>query len=114
MALTSVGDKDGLILCLHIVLAAIRGRECHPVLAGVKLTVDLGTGPRQHLTESKEQHSYLCFKPELQQAGMGRRATLCAQLHAGLEERRPCFTVTEATLTVPLQTSLGTKLTLAC
>lgn len=53
-ALTSVGDKDGLILCLHIVLAAIRGRECNSVLAGMKLAVDLGTGPCQHLTESKE------------------------------------------------------------
>lgn len=69
IALTSAGDEDCLILHLHIVLAAIRGKECYPVLAGVKLAVDLGAGPRQHLTESKEeQHLCLCFKPGLQKA----------------------------------------------
>ena len=55
MALTSVGDEDCLILCLHIVLAAIRRRERYPVLAGMKLAVDLSAGPCQHLTESKEE-----------------------------------------------------------
>lgn len=69
VALTSVGHEDCLILRLHIVLAAIRGRECNPVLAGVKLAVDLGTGPCQHLTRNKEeQDSCLYFKPGLQQA----------------------------------------------
>ena len=68
-ALTSVGDEDCLVLCLHVVLAAVRGRERNPVLAGVKLAVDLGAGPRQHLAESKEeQHSCLSFNPGLQQA----------------------------------------------
>lgn len=85
VTLTSVGDEDCLVFCLYIMLAAIRGRECYPVLTGVKLAVNLGTGPCQHLTESKEeQHSCLHFKPGLQQASVGRRAALAAQRHMGL------------------------------
>lgn len=81
-ALTSVGDEDSLVLGLHVVLTAVGGRKRHPVLAGMKLAVDLGAGPRQHLAEGKGKQNSLCAYTWVAASTGWRTAAFPAPLHA--------------------------------
>ena len=49
LQLTSAWNKHCVAFSLDILFVPL-GREGHPALTGMKLTVNLGAGPRQHLT----------------------------------------------------------------
>ena len=58
--LTSTRDEDSVAPGLHVLLVAL-DRQGHSVLTGVKLAVDLGTGPRKHLTVRKNSNTSLAL-----------------------------------------------------
>lgn len=79
MTLTSVGDKHGVILRLHILLGAL-SRQSHTALTGMELAVDLSTGPCKHLTKDKED---IIYRAVHRQSKIMTNNTLNA--HAGVQ-----------------------------
>lgn len=53
VGLTSAWNQHGVAVGLDVLLVAV-GRQGHSVLTGMKLAVDLGAGPRQHLAATQE------------------------------------------------------------
>lgn len=56
--LTSAWNEHCVALSLDIVFVAL-GRQSHSVLTGMKLAVDLSTGPCQHLTGTQAENTKL-------------------------------------------------------
>lgn len=53
VSLTSTWDEHRVALSLDVLFVAL-GRQGHSALTGMKLAVDLGTGPCQHLTDGTQ------------------------------------------------------------
>lgn len=55
LSLTSTWNKHCVALSLDVLLVALSWQG-HSALAGMKLAVYLGAGPRQHLTGTRAEH----------------------------------------------------------